>query len=54
MLQRALSKSGHRYIGFSASELAEGLNQIAVNDNNKKTVKYFTSAINTILSYWTS
>jgi len=28
----------HRYFGFSAAELAEGLTQIAINDNNKKMV----------------
>jgi len=30
--------SNHRYLGFSAAEIAEGLTQIGVNDNNKKTV----------------
>ena len=39
LLQRSLKNSNHRYLGFSSSELAEGLTQIAVNDNNKKTVK---------------
>ena len=34
----SLSYSNHRCIGFSSSELAEGLTQIAVNDNNKKMV----------------
>ncbi|KAJ7380757.1 hypothetical protein OS493_007135 [Desmophyllum pertusum] len=38
LLQRSLKTSNRRYIGFSASELAEGLTQIAVNDNNKKTI----------------
>lgn len=39
LLERSLKTSSHRYIGFSSSELAEGLTQIAVNDSNKKTVK---------------
>ena len=39
LLERSLKASSHRYIGFSSSELAEGLTQIAVNDSNKKTVK---------------
>lgn len=34
----SLSYSNHRCIGFSSSELAEGLTQIAVNDNNKKMI----------------
>lgn len=38
LLKKALTMRNHRYQGFSASELAEGLAQIAVNDNNKKTV----------------
>ena len=38
LLKKALGVGRHRYLGFSASELAEGLTQIAVNDNNKKTV----------------
>ena len=38
LLVRALSTENHRHLGFSAAELAEGLTQIAVNDNNKKTV----------------
>ena len=39
ILKKAIGTSTHRYLGLSASELAEGLTQIAVNDNNKKTVK---------------
>lgn len=38
LLVRALSIENHRHLGFSAAELAEGLTQIAVNDNNKKTI----------------
>lgn len=38
LLVRALSTENHRHLGFSAAELAEGLTQIAVNDNNKKTI----------------
>lgn len=38
LLKMSLSYSNHRCIGFSSSELAEGLTQIAVNDNNKKMV----------------
>ena len=37
-LDKSLKFSHHRYLGFSAAELAEGLTQIAVNDSNKKTV----------------
>ena len=39
ILKKAIGSSTHRYLGLSASELAEGLTQIAGNDNNKKTVK---------------
>ena len=42
ILKKAIGSSTHRYLGLSASELAEGLTQIAVNDNNKKTVKRST------------
>ncbi|XP_020626470.1 uncharacterized protein LOC110063812 isoform X2 [Orbicella faveolata] len=38
ILKKAIGSSTHRYLGLSASELAEGLTQIAVNDNNKKTI----------------
>ncbi|KAL9979635.1 hypothetical protein ACROYT_G017320 [Oculina patagonica] len=38
LLERSLNTSTHRYSGFSASELAEGLTQIAINDKNKKTI----------------
>lgn len=38
MLRKAIETDYHRYLGFSARELAEGLTQIAINDNNKKTV----------------
>ncbi|XP_020612597.1 uncharacterized protein LOC110050956 isoform X2 [Orbicella faveolata] len=38
LLERSLNTLSHRYIGFSSSELAEGLTQIAVNDSNKKTI----------------
>ncbi|XP_078363775.1 uncharacterized protein LOC144647991 [Oculina patagonica] len=34
----ALKTTDRRYLGFSASELAKGLAQIAVNDSNKKLV----------------
>ncbi|KAJ7380759.1 hypothetical protein OS493_007137 [Desmophyllum pertusum] len=38
ILKKAIGSSTHRYLGLSAAELAEGLTQIAVNDNNKKTI----------------
>lgn len=38
LLVKALARANHRYFGFSAAELAEGLTQIAINDNNKKTI----------------
>ena len=38
ILNKSLRMVRHRYFGFSSAELAEGLTQIAVNDNNKKTV----------------
>ncbi|RMX38043.1 hypothetical protein pdam_00020147 [Pocillopora damicornis] len=38
ILRKAIGSTTHRYLGLSASELAEGLAQIAVNDNNKKTI----------------
>ena len=38
LLRKAIETDYHRYMGFSARELAEGLKQIAINDNNKKTV----------------
>ena len=39
LLKKAMGTAYHRYLGFAARELAEGLTQIAVNDNNKKTVR---------------
>lgn len=42
ILKKAIGSTTHRYLGLSASELAEGLAQIAVNDNNKKTVLILT------------
>ena len=45
ILKKAIGSSTHRYLGLSASELAEGLTQIAVNDNNKKTVKCSPSSV---------
>ena len=38
LLKKSLGMVRHKYFGFSSAELAEGLTQIAVNDNNKKTV----------------
>ncbi|XP_058953289.2 myosin-7 [Pocillopora verrucosa] len=38
LLRKAIETDYHRYLGFSARELAEGLTQIAINDNNKKTI----------------
>ncbi|PFX17112.1 uncharacterized protein LOC111341315 [Stylophora pistillata] len=38
LLRKAIGTDYHRYLGFSAREIAEGLTQIAVNDNNKKTI----------------
>lgn len=42
ILKKAIGSTTHRYLGLSASELAEGLAKIAVNDNNKKTVLILT------------
>lgn len=42
ILKKAIGSTTHRYLGLSASEIAEGLAQIAVNDNNKKTVLILT------------
>ena len=38
-LETSLSNPIHKYMGFSAFELAEGLIQIASNDVNKKQVR---------------
>jgi hypothetical protein len=40
LIDKANQRSDHRYLGFSNSELAEGLAQIAINDSNKKQVFY--------------
>ena len=37
-LERASSSEIRRYLGFSAAELADGLIQISINDENKKKV----------------
>ena len=44
LLRKAVDSNHHRYLGFAARELAQGLTRVAVNDNNKKTVMLlFTS-----------
>jgi len=36
MLNEAYQSEDRRFVGFSVKELAEGLNHLAINDNNKK------------------
>ncbi|EDO45030.1 predicted protein [Nematostella vectensis] len=38
ILSKSCSSNSNRYLGFTNSELAEGLSQIAVNDSNKKLI----------------
>ena len=39
MLEKASKSSSRAYLGFSTSDIADGISQLAVNENNSKQVR---------------